>query len=246
MSDDRVKRPHLERSGPVRNWARMLVGDALPDAPPAAGERRASPSGDAISRSVELGYRVVDEYIAQGRRAAERLGVRPLVPGGLGGDPQELGARMMRYASDFVTVWMQLMEAAVTGGALRAAPPAAPPPSGEVPPAPFPSPGSGAAPTAPDGTRVRIEVTSLWPTEVLVDLRPEASGASVVAHALRAVDPELPRIDGVSFASNGAGDPPLLRVRIPPSQPPGVYNGLLVDRETSRPVGTVSVRVSRE
>jgi len=89
-------------------------------------------------------------------------------------------------------------------------------------------------------------VASLWPTEVWLDLRPGAERVAVVVQALRAADPDIPRLDDVSFASGTDGDPPLLRVRIPPSQPPGVYNGLLIDRDTSRPVGTISVRVSRD
>jgi hypothetical protein len=261
MSDDRIKLPPLDRTGPIRSWAAMLGANgasASSNAPASNGERPSAP-GDVISRSVELGYRVVDEYITQGRRAAERLGVRPfaplasMAPMALGGDPQELGARMMRYASDFVGVWMQLMESATNAGALRPVPPAAAPPvaatatataTQAAPAAPTAANRASAPPS--DGTRVRVEIASLWPTEVVLDLRPEAARVAVIAHALRALDPELPRIDGVSFANGPDEDPPLLRVRIPPSQPPGVYNGLLVDRETSRPVGTVSVRLWRE
>jgi hypothetical protein len=238
-ANERVKRPPLSRAKPVRSWSTLL----------GASESTARPStdpGDFISRSVELGYQVVDDYIRQGRKVAERLGERSLGPAALTPNVQELGTLMMQYASDFMGVWMQFMEIAMRGSA--------PPPAASAQPAAPQAEGGGDREAArdgassdvrgPEGTRVRIEVASLWPTEVWLDLRPEAARASVVAHALRAADPDVPRLDDVSF-TNGSDDPPLFRVRIPPSQPPGVYNGLLVDQRTSRPVGTVSVRVWR-
>jgi hypothetical protein len=193
---------------------------------------------------------VVDEYIRQGRKAAERLGGPSLGPAALGGDVTELGTRMMRYATEMMGLWMQLADATMGAGAPRAAAPAASPaPASEETPSARPvadTMPASSPPRAGDGVRVRVEVVSLWPTEVWLDLRPEGVHAPVVAHALRAGDPALPRLDEVIFSNGSVQEPPLLRVRIPPSQPPGIYNGLLIDVRTSRPVGTVSVRVSRE
>jgi hypothetical protein len=224
----------------------MLGAASAPPPPTAAhgGEEPSSASNDVIARSVELGYRVVDEYMTQGRRAAERLAARPFAPAALAGDAQELGARVVRYASDFVGAWVQLMEATVAAGTQPPGTPASP---ASVPPAATVAAGNGASnsPHVATSASVRVEVASLWPTEVWIDLRPEVAHAAVVVQALRAVDPAVPRLDDVAF-TNGGNDPPLFRVRIPPSQPAGVYNGLLIDRETSRPVGTVSVRVTRE
>src|SRR6516162_534153 len=69
---DRLRRPSLDRSAPVRR-ASTLFEPASAD-----GENAGATEGLAgvMSRSVELGYRVVDEYIRQGRRArAARLSV---------------------------------------------------------------------------------------------------------------------------------------------------------------------------
>lgn len=241
---ERVKRPNLERTRPIRSWSALLAPPAASGLSAQDGERPGQPA-DVIARSVELGYRVVDEYISQGRKAAERLGARSSVPGALTGDVQELGARMMRYASDFVAVWMQLMESAMRGGIARPAP--SPPPAAPAAHAIRAAAADGApSKTSAPGTRIRIEVSSLWPTEVSVDLRPEATRAPLVVHALRSLDPHVPRLDDIALASGPGNDPPLFRIRIPPSQPPGIYNGLIVDLETSRPVGTVSVRLWRE
>src|SRR5438128_6977170 len=91
----RVRRPEPDRTGPIRNWS------ALFGAPPArapedegAAEARPTSLGEAVSRSVELGYRVVDEYVRQGQRAAQRLNDRSLGPETIARDVQDLTARM--------------------------------------------------------------------------------------------------------------------------------------------------------
>jgi len=233
MSDDeRIRRPRLDRTQPIRSWARLL---GLPTLGEASASGASGAADDVVARSVGLGYRVVEEYIRQGRRAAEQLGVRGAGAAPFGSDVQDLGLRMMRYAADLMGAWMQLMEATSAGVGRSPAQPSSPPT------------GANGPPTAPvERAAIRIEVASLWPTEVWLDLRPEATRVAVEVPPLRAVDPEKPRLDDVALIAGADGDPPLLRVRVPPSQPAGVYNGLLIDRDTSRPVGTVSVRVTRD
>lgn len=243
--DERPKRPHLSRTEAIRSWSALFGAGGDADG------KGAQQPNDVIARSVELGYRVVDEYIRQGRKAAERLGGSSLGPAAFGGDVAELGARVMRYTTELMGLWMQLADATMGAEASRSAAstmspsPAAAEELGARPVAADATAGSS-SPHVGDGVRVRVEVVSLWPTEVWLDLRPEGVNAPVVAHALRAGDPRLPRLDDVTFANGSFDEPPLLRVRIPPSQPSGIYNGLLIDSRTSRPVGTVSVRVSRE
>src|SRR5438552_3371838 len=58
----------------------------------------------------------------------------------------------------------------------------------------------------------------------------------------RSVDPAKPRLADVSIVADG--DQVTVRVRVPPDVPAAVYNGLIVDEETSRPAGTVSVRIA--
>jgi hypothetical protein len=60
---------------------------------------------------------------------------------------------------------------------------------------------------------------------------------------LRSMESGEPRLDGVTLEAGGPGQPPALRIVIPPEQPAGTYNGLVVEEDTSRPVGTVSVRL---
>jgi hypothetical protein len=65
-----------------------------------------------------------------------------------------------------------------------------------------------------------------------------------VAQALRAVDPDKPKLSDVAVAGGKGDEPVVVRIRVPAGQPAGVYNGLLIDEETNRPAGTLSVRIA--
>ena len=151
-------------------------------------------------------------------------------------DFQDLTARMTRYASDLMDVWFQLIELAAAGRA-----PMAPPGTGNAQPT---ETAAGAVePATPPATRVSVEVTSVQPVEVSVDVRPGSAALPLIVHALRAAEADKPRLGDVTLEPAAEPGTLRLRVRIPPDQPPGVYNGLVIDQQTSRPAGTVSVRV---
>jgi hypothetical protein len=207
--------------------------------PPSAqdGDRPAS-IDDVVTRSVELGYRVVDEYVRQGQRAAAGLSGRPLDPGAATGDLQDMLARMAQYTSDFAGIWMEFLDLASRGGL-----PGARATGGE------PSNGTTTAADAPtDDARpnagVRVEIAATRATEVTVDLRPLTPGRHLVVQGLRALDPDVPRLVAVAVAPDAPDAPTTFRIEVPVDQPPGVYNGVVVEEETSRPVGTVSVRLA--
>jgi hypothetical protein len=204
---------------------------------------------DVVSHSVDLGYRVIDEYIQQGQKAAQRFSERSYAPDTLATDTQELATRMMQYASDFTALWLEFFQVA-TGSAGRWPPPfdglaperpaSAPPPPPAATPA-GPTPQGAAAPRA----RIRVAVTSPYPTEVSLDVRPDATHQLVV-QSLRAVDPDKPRLTDVSIEATGPDEPLTLRIRVPAGHPAGIYNGLIVEEDTGRPAGTVSLRIAPE
>jgi hypothetical protein len=245
VSTERFKRPALDRRGPLRSWS-TLFGPP-PRAPESEGEEaqhaRQGGLDDVVTRSVELGYRVIDDWVRQGQSAARHLGDGPAGVAGFGQDVQDLVVRMAQHASDLFGMWVQLFDLTATGGARGTWPPAAwqmaAPQDGHttVPPA--------AVRTAPAAAPVtlRIEVASSQPTEVSFDLRHEAAGSPLIAHALRAVDPDAPRLDDVSIVGHGLEEPLVARIRVPDGHPPGIYNGLILDESTNRPVGSLSVRV---
>ena len=249
-ANDRIKRPPLDRLQAIRNWSTLFTG-AVPSGDAAGSEAGApersesAPLNDVIARSVDLGYRVVDEYVRQGQKAAQRLNQRSYGAQTMAGDVQDLAMRLTQYASDFVGVWLQLVQLAAAGAS--AAPKTAEP---AVPDAPETRPGDAADAPAPSqstgdqATRVRIAVRSAQPVDVTVDIRPESARRAVIVHALRSADPDAPRLDDVRFEPGSDDVAACLSVHVPAGYPPGVYSGLMIDEQTSRPVGTVSVTIA--
>jgi hypothetical protein len=155
MSAPRRTRPSLDRTKPVRSWSAALGTPPAPppgDAPKDDGKPRPRLE-DAVARSVELGYRVVDDYIQQGQRAAQRLSEGKLTAEVLTSEVNDLGGRIARYASDFFGAWVELLELAAVGSATRQSAangmPAAPAASPAPPPA-----------RRPAGRGMRVAVTA--------------------------------------------------------------------------------------
>ena len=251
-SSDRPKRPAPERTQPIRSWSTLFSvptpdreeGDRAADA--SAAEPRGAGLNDVVSRSVDLGYRVIDEYVRQGQKAAQRLNERSYGTQAMAGDLQDLAMRMTRYASDFAAVWLEFVQLAATANGAAGPAPANPvePADATVAPVPCAVDAPHTDTATAEFARVRLEVLATQPTEVSLDIRPNAAGRQLLVHALRAVDPDKPRLTEVTFHAGSDGEPPRLRIRVPAGQPAGIYSGLIIDEQTSRPAGTVSVRIA--
>ncbi len=262
---DRIKRPQPERVQPFRSWSTLLTGAPARTAADerrddgTSGQRREQradapdpPSfNDVVARSVDIGYRVIDEYMRQGQKAAQRFSERSFGPDAVVNDVREVADRMAQQASEVLGLWFQFLEMVSASGVMRPMTDALDPTRATTPPSA--SPGAAAAENGArarpaDAARVRVEVTSPYPTEVAVELRAAAGSGPYIVHALRAADADKPRLTEIALIAAPAGgdEGPRLRVRVPQDQPSGIYNGLIVDETTSRPVGTVSVRVARE
>lgn len=231
-TNDRITRPPLDRTRPIRNWAALLGGSSpgtAPTDPTSSRSDGVGTLGDAVSRSVELGYRVVDEYMRQGQRAALRLQQGRAGTEHLGQDVQDITLRMAQYASELIGTWVELLERA--GSARRGTERAPQEPEQAAPQAPQP------------GAPLRVAVICGQASEVTIELRGGAAGRRLLAHALRAAEPWKPRLEDVDIHDGVAGGATVVSVRVPPAQPPGVYEGLIVDEETSRPVGVVRVMI---
>lgn len=239
-SAKRIKRPAPERTQPIRNWSAIFdVGSNGADGP-----REQSGAGmvtDLVSRSVQLGYRVIDEYIRQGQRAAQQVGGQPYDPRTMASDLQQLPAQMGRFASDFAALWFEFARLAPAPAATRSSRAATTPQS--IAPAVGETGVDGPAEKRGARARMKVEVTSVRPTEVSLDLPPEAARRKLVVEVLRAVDARLPLLKGVTFVSGSDGEA-ALRIRVPKQQPAGIYNGLILDADSGTPVGTVSVRIA--
>lgn len=240
-SEERKKKPKLARSEPLRSWATLFEAPGA-SSESGAGEEpskeAAPPLNDVISRSVQLGYQVVDDYLRQGARVARRLSGPTPGPQAFADEFQELSARSARHFAEVTRIWFDAVRA--TTGGLAPAPQPAAEPAAEAPAAAEKSP---PAATASEPSGVRIEIRAQQPTEVSLDLHPEAARRALIAHTLRAADAKGPRLTDVTFQPATAEDPARLRIVVPPGHPPGTYSGLLVDEKTNRPMGTLSVDV---
>jgi hypothetical protein len=229
------------------------IGSAGSQAP----ARQASP-GDPVSRGVDVGYRVIDEYMRQGQAFAKTIW--PAGASGAAGppDPQKMMERMFQYASDLASVWLEYAQ--VTMGQVPAASPFGAP--GRAPGAtkvggfdigskPAPTTGSGAQGVQKEPIErvpaetasVSVDIVFRGRAEVTVDLKPGSSKAALAVHDLRERNPQLPRIAGVAIEGHAAENRVVVRLNLPDDQPPGTYAGLIVDDVTNLPMGTLSVRV---
>lgn len=228
---DRPKRPPLPRTTPIRTWTSLFTatptGATNGDAPSPADAP--GDLGTVIARSVELAYRVMDDYVQQGQRAAERMAGRAYGPEAWVTDAQDASARVARYASDVMGLWLDAFDG-VRGGT----PPASP----------APAPANGGPPPEPTGAPwLVIEVLASQPAAVTLDLRPAAGAGPLIVHALRDAEVEKPPLRDVRVEPAAGDGPSRVCVRVPPGQPAGTYHGLVVDEATNRPVGSVSVRL---
>jgi hypothetical protein len=236
MSDrERLRREDPARTGPYRSWS-TLFGPPAPGEPgrgPSTGEGPApGPGGewsDVVSRGVELGYRVLEEQVRQGQRVAEQMATQSYGPSAMARETQEIGERLLRSSADALALWFELLTSVFgRGDVFRSLAPDA---------------RRAAGTTGLPASRVSVEVASVRPARVTVDLQPGAAGRRLVVHGLRAMDAAIPPLTDVAFDADPSGEIVGVRVRVPDDLPPGVYAGVVLDRETGEPRGTLSVRI---
>jgi hypothetical protein len=266
-SRKRQKRPELDRSGPKRK----LDGLFGAQPPRADSERSARPNGgafpnDTVTRGVDLGYQVIEEYMRQGQAFA-RAAWDPYLPraASSNGEAQRLAERVYQYASDLAAVWLDYVRVATVQAPVTSAP-RSPSPRKEAsfhagafnlrgPDTNAHSPGAAAEETALGDAgpapideaatpEIAVEIASRRHASVRVDLKPGSVQLPLSVHALRAKSPQLPRISDVAIERCPSENRILVRINVPPDQPAATYVGLVVDDETNLPRGSVTVRIS--
>jgi len=232
--DERPKRPKLARREPVRQWPLGAVGATTP---PAAATGEAP--RDAVGSAVEMGYRVVDEYIRQGQKVARQMsegGGAAALPAS---DWGEAATRITQLTTEWMGMWFEFAQRAVSGAGVRAA---------DIPTVDLfgatarPTPAPAAPAAQGQRSRVRIEIKTSRPAEVSLDLHPDHTGEALIVHNLRGADAQAPRL-GVVFEAAAEGRPALLSIQVPADQPAGVYSGAIVHAATNRAVGTLTIQI---
>lgn len=237
---ERLRREDPARTGPIRNWSTLYRRSDSWDFPQGSGQpvsggdggKSASPS-DVVRHGVELGYRVIEEQIRQGQRIAEQLNHRAYDSRAMGSDLREVADRAWRYYADLGALWVDFLASIAGDGELIRRLFAAWRQPAEAAAAPASSNGAVA---------VSVEVASVRPAKVTLDLRPHSEGLTLVCRGLHDVDAGKPPLIDVTFtpASGDRG----LSVRVPEGQPAGVYVGAVVDVATQEPRGWLTVRLS--
>jgi hypothetical protein len=226
----RIRRENPERCGPVRSFSKLFAESSVvhDNAGSSNGFHTSEePSGagrDPIAEGVKRAYQVIDEYIAQGRRAAEQfVGKTGFSAAPSPANLQVLFEQMMRRQTELLPLWLELL------GALT---------SSERP---FVSPSKPGEATLQGTAKVAIEISSRQLAQVDLDLRSNSPFAELTIPGLHSVDGEHQPIREIAFESTLARH--VIRIRVPDDQPSGTYAGVIVNRKSGHACGSLTVRV---
>lgn len=235
------KRLHREdpaRIAPVRNFSNLYhptdsTNGANADKPPASGAPRKAVGGGPLAKGVELAYSVIEKYIAEGRRTAEGFSSQPYTTRTGNDNLQEILERVVRFQAEILPLWIEtlatLVEVDPTRKDDKAAPAARPNPNGRH---------------SAETMAVSIDVVSLRPVQVSVELRSNSEARSLVALGLSAIDSSKPPLTNIGIVPDEILGRVKLRIRIPDGQPSGAYSGVIVNRDSGETRGTLSIRIA--
>jgi hypothetical protein len=233
----RLHRGDPELVGPIRDFSKLYsrpesVNGTHP-AKPVASDTSRKAGGGPLAEGVGLAHTVIEKYIAEGRRTAEGFSSQPYSTRATNDNLQDILERMLRFQAEMLPLWIETLTTLVKVDPSR---------NGHAPaPDSWPRP-NGAQKT--ETMAVSIEVVSLRPVQVSVELRPNSEAQSLVSLGLNAVDSSKPVLTDVSFVPDEVPGRIKLRLRIPESQPPGTYSGVVVNRDTGETRGTLSIRIA--
>lgn len=232
---ERKRRSPPARTGPNR----AMVSGAEPapwpkPAGPPGAENLAAAEVGAADLAVKAAYAVVEENLAEGRRAAARL--RAAVPPVARPAPDAKAAanRLMHVTRDLGATWVDLILALIKEPDVRAS-------LDRMGAQATARADAGASSMA--GAQVVQRVSSRRPIEVSLSVLAVSSAAAPPRIAgLYSLDAGSTPIDQVEFRARPEGGLEL-RIDVADGQAAGVYAGTVVEAETLRPIGTLSVRV---
>jgi hypothetical protein len=237
----RAHRPEPPRIGPQRKLSKLwqgsgtATGDGDPADSSSGGQAQGGQRGsDPVREGVTIAYRVIERYITEGRRAAEQFNKRPYDSKVSTDVVRELFERIVRFQNEMLPLWIEALGTFVRSEASATTPPA----KGNATPH-----ANGTPPSTP--TTISLEIISTRPARVSLELSQSAGGRELMTHGLRAVDPNKPPLNDISFLPSRDPGRETLRIRLTEDQPPGIYSGVIVDREKGEACGTLSVCVDK-
>jgi hypothetical protein len=255
MSDrPRIRRNDPQRSAPIRDWSNLFRaaapqgataaapraqanGYSLEDAGGASPTASTAAAHDVVSEEARLGietaYRVIDQHLQEGRRAAQaRMGrdgataqrgfaAAATAPRGAGAAQdtiQELVVQGIRLYSILAPLWSGILDSIARSTV-----------AGD----------GGHASGAP----VTVEIASTRMTRLTVDLASNTGPGTLAINGLHSLEAGKPPVTDISFAHEANSNRAVVRLRVPDGQPPGTYNGVIVDKDSGEPRGTITLRI---
>jgi hypothetical protein len=241
MKRSRTKKPRPERTRPIRDFG-SLFGEAKP-AKDNHGEK--SENGFPAGGSVADAYRVIDDYVRQGRRAAESLWT-PLGDFANGSrEPSLLTERFLRGAADLSSAWFDMLQTLSTseqGGAGNGA---------TTPPGAFDAGKQRPQPSRKNGLatsnlRVEVAVQSARLAKATVDVFLGTHPPPVSLSVLHPTDDKAQPITTVKTQTNGDAGYVLVLIRVPEHHPPGSYHGILLAGAERKPCASLTLEIFEE
>jgi hypothetical protein len=146
---------------------------------------------------------------------------------------QEMITQGVRFYSSLAPLWAGFVNSMATSAGVLNTSTTAP-----LAPAPIPRGAyiTGAAP-------ISIEIASARMARVTIDLAPQASVTNLATTGLHALEPGRSPLTDIMFMIDASANRPVVRIRVPDHQPAGVYNGVVVDKHSGDPRGTLTVRI---
>jgi len=204
-----------------------------------------------VKRGVELGYRVIDDYIKQGTAVANSFAgpTKGQVPSTQ--DLPKMAERMMQYGSDFASIWFDAMAVMISNfdGTGPGARPAGFPPPGQSPPPVRAPTGRGPTSRSSDNLqpppRLSLEIRCSQAIEVLVTLDEPISSSTFVVEDLRARSGSK-KIKGAALEMPESPAGAIrIRIQVPSRTPSGRYSGAILDAVANNPRGRLTVIVGQ-
>jgi hypothetical protein len=179
---------------------------------------------DIIKQAVDLGYQVINQQIAEGRKAAQLIRQGTYTAGAAEMDIAQLIQRILQLAKDLSVTGFDLVSAVVKDPRRAASPPSY----------------AASSAAAPRMSQIAIEARSKKPVQVSCHWNPSAPHFVPFVRTLKSADRSVPPLTAVRFALT-SDKQPMLVVEIPDEQPVGTYTGPIVDPISNEERGLVSI-----